>query len=148
MEAGGARGAGGAGKRMTARLGDVVGALESAYPPALAESWDAVGLVCGDLVATFRTGAFDLVVANLPYVPDGDLAGLAPEVRDHEPRSALAGGADGLGVVRALVVVAARVLAPGGWLVVEIGAGQASRVAEMADDGWWARPERSPGAPR
>src|SRR6185436_8762411 len=84
-----------------------------------------VRLVGGDLVAPFGRGAFDLIVANPPYVADGDLAALAPEVRDHEPRRALAGGADGLDVVRALAREVPRVLAPGGSLMVEIGAGQA-----------------------
>jgi len=96
-----------------------------------------VRLVCADLVAPFRGAAFDLVVANPPYVVDVDIAALAPEVRDHEPRHALAGGADGLDVLRALASAVPRVLAPTGWLVVEIGAGQAAgAAAAFAADGW------------
>src|SRR5207244_4151707 len=79
---------------------------------------------CGDLVGPFRGAAFDLVVANPPYVVDVDIAALAPEVCDHEPRRALAGGVDGLDVLRALAGAVARVLVPAGWLIVEIGAGQ------------------------
>jgi release factor glutamine methyltransferase len=71
---------------------------------------------------------FDLVVSNPPYVPTADLVGLPPEVRDHEPRQALDGGADGLDAVRALVQGAAGVLAPGGWLIVEFGCGQEAGV--------------------
>lgn len=67
----------------------------------------------------------DVIVANPPYVPDDDIAGLPPEVRDFEPRLALAGGSDGLQVVRRLLDVAARQLAPGGHLVLELGSGQA-----------------------
>jgi len=80
-----------------------------------------VGLVRGDLLAPFRDGAFDLIVSNPPYVADDEFAALAPEVREHEPRRALAGGPDGLAVLRALVAAAPAVLAPGGWLVVEVG---------------------------
>jgi release factor glutamine methyltransferase len=87
-----------------------------------------VRLVCADLVSAFRREAFDLVVANLPYVADADLPTLAPEVRDHEPRLALSGGPDGLAVLRRLVASVSAVLAPGGWLVVECGRGQAAGV--------------------
>jgi len=73
---------------------------------------------------------FDLIAANLPYVPTAELAGLAPEVRS-EPRGALDGGVDGLELVRRLVTAAPRLLAPGGALVLEIGAGQAERTAVL-----------------
>lgn len=73
-------------------------------------------------------GPFDAVVSNPPYVAGPDLAGLQPEVRDHEPLAALVAGHDGLGVIRRLVPEAAAVLRPGGWLVFEFGFGQADRV--------------------
>jgi release factor glutamine methyltransferase len=73
---------------------------------------------------------FDLIVANLPYVRTGELAGLPAEVRS-EPRRALDGGADGLDLVRALVAAAPAVLAPGGALVLEIGDGQAAATATL-----------------
>jgi release factor glutamine methyltransferase len=66
----------------------------------------------------------DLVVSNPPYVTAADMAILPPEVRDFEPAVALAGGTDGLEVIRALVAQCDRVLAPGGWLVFEFGHGQ------------------------
>src|SRR3989442_9412249 len=61
----------------------------------LARHAPGVALLCGDLLAPFRAAAFDLVAANPPYVTDAELGGLAPEVRDHEPRVALAAGAGG-----------------------------------------------------
>ena len=98
-----------------------------------------VTLVCADLVSGFRPRAFDLVVANLPYVADAELATLAPEVRDHEPRLALSGGADGLAVLRRLVAAVPAVLEPGGWLVLECGRGQAPGVrAALAAAGRFA----------
>lgn len=72
--------------------------------------------------AAALAGRFDLVVSNPPYVAIGEIAGLAREVRDHDPHLALDGGADGLAAYRAIAADAR--LAPGGHLVVEIGAGQ------------------------
>jgi release factor glutamine methyltransferase len=77
-------------------------------------------------------GDFDALVSNPPYVPTAELAGLDPEVL-HEPRSALDGGADGLDVIRRLVEAAPKVLRPGGWLLLEIGAGQAPRVSALLE---------------
>jgi len=73
----------------------------------------------------------DLVASNPPYVPTAQIELLQPEVRDHEPRSALDGGPDGLDVIRRLVPQAAAVLAPGGWFVLEVGEGQADAVAAL-----------------
>lgn len=67
---------------------------------------------------------FDAIVSNPPYIPTGDLSGLPPEVRDHEPLLALDGGPDGLDLIRRVAAAARGVLAPGGWLVLEFGAGQ------------------------
>ncbi len=73
---------------------------------------------------TGLSGPAGLIVSNPPYVPTADIPALPPEVRDWEPRGALDGGADGLDVVRALLDEAPRVLAPGGWLIMEFGFGQ------------------------
>jgi release factor glutamine methyltransferase len=76
-------------------------------------------------------GPFDLVVANPPYVASAELAQLAPEVRDHDPRLALDGGADGLRAYRALAVDAPRLVGGRGHMVVELGAGQGPAVAAL-----------------
>ena len=77
-------------------------------------------------------GRFDLVVSNPPYIPSADIAALMPEVRDHDPRLALDGGADGLDAYRAILRDLQRLLAPGGAAVLELGCGQAEAVAALA----------------
>lgn len=72
--------------------------------------------------------AFDAILSNPPYIGAGELETLAPEVRDHEPRAALTPGDDPLLVHRRIVAAAPGYLAPGGHLLVEIGAGQADAV--------------------
>jgi release factor glutamine methyltransferase len=99
----------------------------------LARHAPGVALVRGDLLAPFRAAAFDLVVSNPPYVGEDEVATLPPEVRDHEPRVALVAGRDGLAAIAALVAEAPRVLAPGGRLVVEMGAGQADNVRRLVE---------------
>ena len=99
---------------------------------------ERVRVVGGDLLTAVGDRALDAVAANLPYIPDGEIAGLDPEVRDHEPRSALAGGPDGLDPLRRLASGAARALREGGELFVEIGAGQrraATAILEAAGFG-------------
>lgn len=90
-----------------------------------------VRLVGGDLLADFGPGTLGGAVANLPYIPDADIAALEPEVRDHEPRTALAGGPDGLEPLRRLGSMAATVLRPGGALLIELGAGQAEAAGRI-----------------
>src|SRR3989442_702111 len=76
-------------------------------------------------------GAVDVIVSNPPYVRDSEWSSLPPEVRDHEPREAVCGGADGLDVLMLLLEEAPRWLAVGGWLVVELDAEQTSKVAKV-----------------
>lgn len=78
----------------------------------------------GDLLSPLAGLRPDLIVSNPPYIPTGDIAGLEPGVRDHEPALALDGGTDGLRVIERLAAQALPLLAPGGRLLVEIGAGQ------------------------
>ena len=77
-------------------------------------------------------GRFDLVVSNPPYIPSAEIAALMPEVRDHDPRLALDGGADGLGAYRAILGDLPRLLSPGGTAVLELGFGQAEAIAAFA----------------
>jgi len=91
---------------------------------------ERVACIAGDL-AELPPGPFAMVVSNPPYIPSADCEQLMPEVRDHEPRLALDGGEDGLTAYRQLVSQASRVLIMGGWLLVEVGIGQADKVAAM-----------------
>jgi release factor glutamine methyltransferase len=74
---------------------------------------------------------FDLIVSNPPYIRSADIAGLDREVREHDPARALDGGVDGLDAYRAIAPEAARLLAPGGTLIVEAGYGQSGPIAEL-----------------
>lgn len=76
-------------------------------------------------------GPFDVIVSNPPYIAERDRRRLAPEVRDHEPPSALFAGSDGLDGYRALAPVLARLMANRGIAMVELGVGQAADVAEL-----------------
>ena len=84
----------------------------------------------GDLFAAVE-GDFDLVVSNPPYVKSGDLDRLEPEVRDHEPRLALDGGADGLDCYRRIAHQASDHIRPGGYLLLEVGDGQSAEVEKL-----------------
>lgn len=81
--------------------------------------------------AAALAGPLDLIVANPPYIATADIAGLDRDVRAHDPHRALDGGPDGLAAYRILVPQAARLLAPGGALVVEVGRGQDAAVSGM-----------------
>ncbi len=74
---------------------------------------------------------FELITANPPYIPSGDIGALAADIRDHEPRLALDGGADGLDVLRRIVAQAPARLEAGGVLAVEVQYDQAPRVSEL-----------------
>jgi release factor glutamine methyltransferase len=76
-------------------------------------------------------GRYDLIVSNPPYIAEGEMAGLAPEVRDFEPRGALTDEGDGLGAYRVLAAGAPGHLAPGGRLLVEIGPTQGAAVSRL-----------------
>jgi release factor glutamine methyltransferase len=77
------------------------------------------------------SGTFDLIVSNPPYIRSVDIPALELEVREHDPARALDGGPDGLDAYRAIAPQAARLLAPGGTLVVEAGYGQSGPIAEI-----------------
>ena len=108
-------------------------ALDTARRNAAAHAVaDRIVFLHGDLFAPLPPAAsFDAVVSNPPYIAPGEFAGLAVEVRDHEPRVALDGGPDGLAFYRRIAADAPTVLRPGGTLLVEIGSTQADAVMEL-----------------
>lgn len=91
---------------------------------------ERISCLVGDL-QRLPPGPFDMIVSNPPYIPTRDWEQLMPEVRDHEPRLALDGGADGLEAYRLIAVQAVPALSPGGWLLVEVGVGQAAVVKAL-----------------
>ena len=110
-------------------------------PAALAvatENLQALGLGAR---ATLREGdwadgleeTFDIIVSNPPYIPEADVARLAPEVRLFEPRGALTPGGDGLGAYRDILAQVRRIAAPGAIVAFEVGIGQADIVAAMME---------------
>ena len=106
-------------------------ALQTAHSNAVALGLAGrAGFVACDYAAAL-SGPFDLIVSNPPYIRSAEIAGLATEVRDHDPRAALDGGADGLDAYRALIPQAARLLAPEGALVVEAGQGQSGDIEDL-----------------
>ncbi len=96
----------------------------------------------GDGFAALPTGLiFDGIVSNPPYIPSAEIAGLDPEVRDHDPLIALDGGADGLGFYQRLAVEAPDFLNDGGWLAVEFGNGQAGDLLRIFSETPWSGAE-------
>lgn len=91
-----------------------------------------VSLVCSDLFTSFIPEAgFEIVVANPPYIADDDIACLQPEVRNWEPKKALAGGKLGLDMIEKIAIQAHSQLVPGGWIFMEIGADQKDPVRQI-----------------
>jgi release factor glutamine methyltransferase len=88
-------------------------------------------LLRGDWTRGLGDASFDLVVSNPPYITSREIETLEPEVRDHEPRLALDGGADGLDAYRLLAPEILRVLKPGGRFAVEIGFDQSQAVEAL-----------------
>jgi release factor glutamine methyltransferase len=77
---------------------------------------------------------FDLVLANLPYVREDELASLEPEITEYEPRQAVVAGADGLEAIAVVAAASCAALTDRGALALEVGAGQAGEVAELLVD--------------
>lgn len=89
-----------------------------------------VHLLIGDMLQPLPAPV-ELVVANLPYVSDGEMAQLPPEVRLYEPEMALRGGADGLDPLRRFLAQLPGKLQPGGAFLLEVGQGQGQRAIEL-----------------
>jgi len=103
---------------------------------------DRMTLLQGDLFAPLTSGStFDLIVSNPPYIAANEFAALMPDVRDHEPRVALDGGADGLIFYRRIAAAVGPFLKPGGKLLLEIGATQDGDVRALLAE----RPELEVG---
>lgn len=90
-----------------------------------------IGWQQGNLLEPFAGSRVDILVSNPPYIPDEDIAGLQPEVREHEPLTALAGGPDGLGPYRIMIDQLNLLASMPELIAFELGQGQAPDVAEM-----------------
>jgi release factor glutamine methyltransferase len=103
---------------------------------------ERIDFILSDCFAALKTteprqSSFDLIASNPPYVEDSAMAGLQREVRDFEPRNALAGGADGLEIIRRLLLEAPNFLKTGGYFLFEIGFTQAAAVEQLLDPKIW-----------
>ena len=137
----------GTGCLLLALLSELPGALGTGVDVsagAASVAWEnavALGLggrarfVVGDWGAAIN-GGFQVIVANPPYVASGEVAALAPEIRRFEPAVALDGGPDGLRCYHDLAPAIGRLLAPGGFAVIEIGYGQAADIKEIFLKSW------------
>ena len=91
---------------------------------------DRLELLKGDMFDPLDTGEkYDLLISNPPYIPGEEISGLEANVREYDPHDALDGGSDGLRVIKRIVDGVPDVLRPGGLFALEVGQGQAKRVA-------------------
>jgi release factor glutamine methyltransferase len=95
-----------------------------------------VEFLCCDLMSALAAKSMNMIVSNPPYVPEAERASLQREVRDHEPEVALFAGPTGFEIYERLVADAARVLCPGGWMVLELGYKSRDRVCGMFGPKW------------
>ncbi|MFT0891281.1 peptide chain release factor N(5)-glutamine methyltransferase [Pseudochelatococcus sp. G4_1912] len=93
---------------------------------------ERLSVINGSWITMLGNSTVDLILSNPPYIETLDIAGLATDVKDHDPHLALDGGADGLDPYRAIFADARRVLRPGGSVIVEFGQGQAPMVSAIA----------------
>jgi release factor glutamine methyltransferase len=96
----------------------------------------SVRLIQCDLLSSVRDGSMQLVVSNPPYVPETDTSVLQREVIEFEPHLALFGGVDGMEIFRRLATEAARVLRPGGWLIMEVAYNADRHVRDLLGPPW------------
>lgn len=87
-----------------------------------------IRFVRSDLLGSFAKSSFDIIISNPPYISEAEYAKLPEEISRYEPRTALLGGEDGLGCIRRIAAAATEALREGGFLLLEIGAGQAQSV--------------------
>lgn len=100
---------------------------------------DRIEFLLGDGFAAIPCShpKFDLIVSNPPYVCEGEVAALQPEVARYEPGIALRGGKDGLDFYRCIADGAGSYMAAGGEIIIELGAGQAAPAARIMEKGGW-----------
>lgn len=99
---------------------------------------ERVSVLVGDLVSHLPDEPFDVIVANLPYVPDGDRDTLAIHIREHEPHQALFSGADGLDHYRRLVPAISHLVKTGGLVVIEHLEGHLESAPALFDRALWS----------
>ncbi len=97
--------------------------------------------IAGDMFSAVPGRKFDVIISNPPYIRTDVIETLMPEVRDHDPRIALDGGADGLAFYRRIAESAREHLNSGGFAAVEIGYDQAEDVAKIFEDAGFSRIE-------
>ncbi len=117
------------------RTEDISGTEHTDWTEGLQGMKDGLGgisFVCGDLFERVA-GRFDIIVSNPPYIRKGVIPGLMPEVREHEPRQALDGGADGLLFYRRILEESREHLLGGGMLFFEIGYDQGEEVSRLME---------------
>ena len=108
-------------------------------------------LKLSDVFSALNDEEFDIIVSNPPYIPSEDITNLQTEVRDFEPLNALTDGKDGLSIIENIIVNSPKFLRPKGFLLMEIGFGQAEPVNEMFSADIWQSIEILPdlqGIPR
>ena len=97
-----------------------------------------LSLYQGDLFAAIPQGqTFDVIVSNPPYIRRAEMSGLARDIIAYEPHLALDGGESGLDFYRRLVREGGAYVCAGGWLLLEVGSGQAKEVAQLGEQSGW-----------
>jgi release factor glutamine methyltransferase len=100
---------------------------------------DRVTLLKGSLFEPLDATRYAVIVSNPPYIPTGELAGLMPDVREHEPSLALDGGADGLTLLRHILQSGLAHIEPDGLLVLEFALGQGPALLSLAEQAGWTQ---------
>jgi release factor glutamine methyltransferase len=100
---------------------------------------DRTAFVCSDWLEAIK-GRFDLILTNPPYIAWEEIATLAPEVRHNDPHLALDGGKDGFDAYRRIIADVGQIAAPGAWVLLEIGAGQAPGIVDLFTQAGWNGP--------
>ena len=103
-----------------------------------------LALKTSDIFSALNEEKFDLIVSNPPYISSKDIFALQPEVRDYEPLGALTDGADGFSIIEKIILESPKFLEPNGFLLMEIGFQQSSKVKALFDEKIWTSAEFLP----